>query len=155
MKWFWIDLVYRISSERKVKRSFGTSNFECFEYPLRNVLKKSLGRPLNIRLGRPLDVIWGRPQDVRSRRSRNSQLGHLGDVLRTLEGDILGTSWGPIFAGWVWESMKSIFQRLLFKSIFFRVRVQYDLKYWTAVYSSRQVLCKRKTFLRKKMLVNI
>ena len=25
----------------------------------------------------------------------------LGDVLGTLEGHVLGTSWGPIFAGWV------------------------------------------------------
>ena len=42
----------------------------------------------------------GRPQDVRLERLRDSQIGPLGDVLGTLEGDVLRTSWGPIFAGW-------------------------------------------------------
>ena len=35
------------------------------------------------------------------RTSRNGQIGSLGDVLGTLEGHVLGTSWEPIFAGWV------------------------------------------------------
>ena len=69
----------------------------------------SQGRPLNIRLRRPLEVISGRPQDVRlgspqdvrSRRLRDGQIGSLGKVLETLEGDVLGTPLGPIFAGWV------------------------------------------------------
>ena len=68
----------------------------------------SQGRPLNVRLGHSLDVISGRPQDVRlgrtqdvrSGRPRDGQIGSLGDSLETLEGDVLGTFWGPIFAGW-------------------------------------------------------
>ena len=59
-------------------------------------------RPLNVRLGRPLDVIsvrpqgvrLGRPWDIRSRRSRDDQIGSLG------------TSWGPIFAGWDYFKQK-------------------------------------------------
>ena len=50
-------------------------------------------RPLNVRLGRLHEVRLGRPQD--------GQIGSLGDVLGRLEGDVVGTSWGPIFAGWV------------------------------------------------------
>ena len=73
----------------------------------------SLERPLNVRLGRSLDVISELPQDVRLRRPRNlrsgpphdGQIGSLEDVLGTLEGDVLGTSWEPIFAGWE-ESMR-------------------------------------------------
>ena len=71
-----MDLINRISAERKVKRNFGTSKFECFEGPLEDVLRTSWGRPesifqerpLNVRLGRPLDVISGCLQDVRSGR---------------------------------------------------------------------------------------
>ena len=43
----------------------------------------SQGRPLDVRLEHPQDVISRRPQNVRSGRPR------------------VGTSWGPIFAGWV------------------------------------------------------
>ena len=109
-------MVNRISSERKVKRNFGTSKCECFEGLLGDVLRTSWGRlesisqgrPLNVRLGRPLDVISGRPldvrsgrpQDVRSGRPRDGQIGSLGDVLGTLVEDVLGRPWGPIFAGW-------------------------------------------------------
>ena len=59
------------------------------------------GRPLNVRLGRPLGVISGHPQDVKLGRSRDGQIGSLGDVLGTLEWNVLGTSSKPIFAGWV------------------------------------------------------
>ena len=117
-------MVSRISSERKVTKNAGTSKFEYSEDPLGDVLRTSWGRPestsqgrpLNVRLrrpldvisgrpqdvrlGRPLDVISGRPQDVRLGRPRDGQIGSLGDVLGMLEGDVLGTSWGPIFAGW-------------------------------------------------------
>ena len=41
-----------------------------------------------------------RPQHVRLGRPRDSQIESLGDVLETLEGDVLGTSWEPIFADW-------------------------------------------------------
>ena len=51
----------------------------------------SQGRALKVRLERSLDVISGRPQD--------GQIRSLGDVLGTLEGDVLEFSWGPIFAG--------------------------------------------------------
>ena len=39
-------------------------------------------------------------KNVSSVRPRDAQIGSLGDVLGTLEGDVLGTSWGPIFVGW-------------------------------------------------------
>ena len=110
-----LNLVNRISSERKVKKN-SKSKFEYSQGPLGDVLRTSWGRPestsqvrpLNVRLRRPQDVIsgrpqvvrLGRPQDVTSGLPRDGQIGSLGDVLGTLEGDVLGTSWGPIFAGW-------------------------------------------------------
>ena len=75
-----LELVNRISSERKVKK-----RFRCH---FRTSKKKS-------------GVISGRPQDVRLGRSREGQIGTLGDVLGTLEGNVFETSWGPIFAVWV------------------------------------------------------
>ena len=74
----------------------------CFEGPPGDVLNqpRTPGYPLDVRLRSPMDVISGRPQDVRSRRPRDGQIGSLEDVLGTLEGDVLRTSWGPIFAGW-------------------------------------------------------
>ena len=85
----------------------GTSKFDCFEYPLGDVLRTSWGcpkstfqgRPLSVRLGRPLDVISGYSQDVRSGcprdvrwgRPQDGQIGSLGDVLETFERDVLGT----------------------------------------------------------------
>ena len=79
LKCFYIDLVNRISFERKVKKNVGTSKFEYSEDPLGNVLRTSWrfpesisqGRPLNVRLRRPLYVISGRPQDVRLGRPRD------------------------------------------------------------------------------------
>ena len=67
-----------------------------------NLPRKSLGRPLDVRLGRPVDVISRRPQDVQlgrprgvsSGRPRDCQIGPLGDVLGTLDGDVLGMSSG-------------------------------------------------------------
>ena len=111
-----IELVNRISYERKVKRNLRTSNRwphlvtnTCFQGRLRDVLRTSWRSPksnsqgclLDVRLGRPLDVISRRSQGVRSRRPRDSQIGSLEDVLGTLEEDVLGTFSGPIFAGWV------------------------------------------------------
>ena len=114
LKCLWIDLVNRISSERKVRKNVGTSQFEYSDGALGDVLRTLSGRPeptsqgshLNVELGRPLNVISGRPWDVRSGRLRDGQIGSLGDVLGTLEGDVLGTSWGPIFAGWVVSQLK-------------------------------------------------
>ena len=58
---------------------------------------------MNVRLLRPLDVISGRLQDVRSGRPRDGQLGSsMGcpwDIHGTLEGEVLRTSWEPVFAG--------------------------------------------------------
>ena len=95
----------------------------CFQGPLGDVLRTSLGhpettsqghlldvrleRPLNLRLGCSLDVISRRSQDDRLERPQDGQIGSLGDALETLEGDVLRTSWGPIFAGWD-VSIKSI-----------------------------------------------
>ena len=93
-------MVYRISSERKVKRNFGTSKFEYSEGPVGDVLERlediSNQPHLGVRLERSLDVISGRPQDFRSWRLRDGQIGSLGDVLRI--------SWGPIFAGWDFDN---------------------------------------------------
>ena len=50
---------------------------------------------------RSQDARLGRPQDFRLGRPRDGQTGSLGDFLGTLEGNVLGKSWGPIFAGWV------------------------------------------------------
>ena len=102
-------MVSRITSESKVTKNTGTSKFEYSEDPLRDALRKSWGRlestsqgrPLNVRLGRPQDIILGRPRDVRSGCPRDGQIGSLRDVLATLEGNVLGTSWGPILARWV------------------------------------------------------
>ena len=59
-----------------------------------------MGDPLNVRLGRLLDIISRHPQDVRLRRPWDNQIGSLWNILWKLEGDVLGMSWGPIFAGW-------------------------------------------------------
>ena len=96
------------------KKEFETSKFEYSQGPLGEVLRISpestpQGRPLNVRLRRPMDVILGcpqgvrleRPRDVRSGRPWDGQIGSLGDVVRMLEGDVLATFRGPIFAGWV------------------------------------------------------
>ena len=50
--------------------------------------------------GTSLDVISGHSWNVRSGCPGDGKTGSLGDVLRTLEGNLLGTSLGPIFAGW-------------------------------------------------------
>ena len=78
---------------------------------LENVLTSRInltGTPLERQIRASLDVISRRPQDVRLRRPlnvrsgrpRDGQIGSLGDVPVSLEWDILGTSWGPIFAVW-------------------------------------------------------
>ena len=129
-----LDLVNQISSKRKVKR--------YFEHPSLSTLRTSWGRPestsqgcpLNVTLRRPLDVISGRPQDVRlrrlwdvrSRRPRDGQIGSLGNVLGSLEGDVPGRSWGPIFAGWV----------MLTDSLFSCTRLQKNTNIWCNTYTN-------------------
>ena len=83
---------------------FYTSKCGCFEGPLGNVLRTSWGRPESTSLGRSLTS--GRRQDVRLGRPRDGQIGPLGEVLGTLEGDVLGTSWVPIFADRVFKKKK-------------------------------------------------
>ena len=81
-----------MSSERKVKRNFGTSKFEYSEGPVGDVLERledvSNHPNLEVRLERSLDAISGRPQDFRSWRPR----------------DVLRISWGPIYAGWDFDN---------------------------------------------------
>ena len=108
-----LDLVNRINSERKFLKKFrhaSLSNLKVlYGTSWGRPESTSQGRRFNVRLRRPLDVISGRPQDVRlgrfwevrSGRAPDGQIGSLGDVLGALEGNVLGTSWGPIFAGWV------------------------------------------------------
>ena len=96
-----LDLVNRISSERKVKKKFrhaslrtlnvllGTSRINLPGTSIERQIKTSPGRHFRTSRGRQIGTSLGR------------QIGSLGDVLGTLEGDVLGTSWGPIFTGWV------------------------------------------------------
>ena len=69
--------------------------------PSRRLLDVRLGRPLDVILRCSQDVRLGRPQDVSSAPPEDCQIRSLWDVLRMLDGYILGTFWGPIFAGWV------------------------------------------------------
>ena len=77
------------NSERKVKK--------VFRHPSMSALKVLHGtsweRPGDIPDQPPRDVKLGPPQD--------GQIGSLGDVLGTLEGDVLRTYWRPIFPSWV------------------------------------------------------
>ena len=125
---------------KKSWKNFGTSKFEYSEGPLGDVLRTSWERPesipqlrcLNVRLVRPLAVISGRPQDVRlgctrdvrSGRSRAGQIGSLGDFLAMLELDVLGTSQGPIFAGWVGNNFFNFFY------VFFLIKVLNHLEHY-------------------------
>ena len=68
-----LDLVNRIRSERKV-----------LDIQVWVLSRSSRGRPESTSQGRPLNV--------RLRRPRDGQIGSLGDVLGTLEGDVLGTN---------------------------------------------------------------
>ena len=76
------------------ERLESTSQRRSFNVRLGLPLDVISGRPLDVRLGRPLDIRLGRPWDVRSGCPRDGQIESLGDVLRTLERDVLGTSSG-------------------------------------------------------------
>ena len=80
-KRFYIDLVYEISFEKKVKRNCGTSKFEYFEDPLGYVPNQLLG---DVPWMSFQDVRLGCSQDVRCGRPHDGQIGSLGDVLGTL-----------------------------------------------------------------------
>ena len=104
------------------------------------------GRPLNVRLGHPLDIISGRPQDVRSGHPREGQIGSLRDVLGTLKGDVLGTSWRPIFAGWVLTSNKIFMGIKTFidpskMTLFFITTICYLIGHYQAEYAIVDFFC--------------
>ena len=67
---------------------------------LRRPLRVLEGCPLDVGSGCPWDVKSRRPRDIRSGRPQDGQIGCLGNVMETLDGEVLGTYWGPIFAGW-------------------------------------------------------
>ena len=131
-----LDLVNRVSSERKVKKILdiqvwilwrssrgrpenvlGTSRINLPGTSLELQIKTSLdvisGRPQDVSLGRPWDFKLGLPLD--------GQVGPLVDVLGTFDGDVFSTSWGPIFAGWV----SSIYQTWSARIQFCRIRWKY------------------------------
>ena len=60
-----------------------------------NLSGKSLERHIRTSQGRQM----GRPWDVKSGRLRDGQIGSLGVILGKLGWTVIGTSWGPIFAG--------------------------------------------------------
>ena len=57
--------------------------------------------PKEVDLEGPWDVKLRHFWEVRSGLLLDGQVGFLGDVLRALEDKVLGTSWRPIFTGWV------------------------------------------------------
>ena len=56
---------------------------------LERQITTSPGRHFRASPGRQIGTSW------------DGQIRYLGEILGSLEGDVLGTSWGPIFAGWV------------------------------------------------------
>ena len=84
---------WKISSERKVKKRTWDIQVSVFWRSSRGRLESTSQEcPLNVRLGRLPDVRLRHPQD--------GQIGSLRDVLGMLQGEVLGTSWELIFAGW-------------------------------------------------------
>ena len=79
---------------------------DVFSRSLGDVLRTS-GASLGCQIRTSLDIISRRPKlarsgrrwDATSGRPRDGQIGSLGDILVTLEGNLLWTSWGPIFTG--------------------------------------------------------
>ena len=63
-----------------------------------NLPEKSFGRQIRTSPGHHFGTS---DRDVFGR-----QIGSLGEALGMLEWDVLGTSWGPIFAGWVIVKVK-------------------------------------------------
>ena len=88
LKCFYIDLVERISSEKKVENFFCSSKFEYSEAPLGDVLGTSLECQIKRSLGRSQVVRLGGSGDVRSGHPRDGEIGSLRDVLIMLEGDV-------------------------------------------------------------------
>ena len=69
-----------------------------------NLPGTSLWRQIETSPGRHFGTYPGRQIGAslrpRSELPQCDQIVSLGNVLRTLEGDVLGSPWGPIFAGW-------------------------------------------------------
>ena len=81
-----------------------------------NLPGTSLGRQVSTSPGRHFettqDVRSGLPRDTTSGCPQDGQIQSLGDVLRNLQGDILGTSSGQIFAIWVMACITSLIDLL-------------------------------------------
>ena len=87
--------------------------------------------------------------DVPWTSDRDGQIGSLGDVLRTLEGNVLRTSWGPIFGCWVHCPSNRYIKKLqssINVSKYFHfccfllplLQINYQLKYWQSEYFYKQ-----------------
>ena len=95
-----MDLISRVSSERKVKKIAGTFKFQYSEDPLVDVLRTSWRRPestfqvrpLNVRLGHSQDVRLGHPDLTSRGRSNRIFRGPPGDVGGGRPRDFLGTN---------------------------------------------------------------
>ena len=68
--------------------------------PRDDLRPSSKGRPWSVTQGRYQDVMSECLRDFRFARHRDGHIKHLGDILEKLEGDVFGTSLGPIFVGW-------------------------------------------------------
>ena len=115
-------------------------------------------RPLNVKLGhpfyvisrRPLDVRLGHPKHVRPGRPHDGEMGSSGDILGTLEGDVLGTSCGPIFAGWGnWRQDPKLFHHKHGSLIKTHVYSGYCCLKFNAIGSKQKKKIKRVEFKRK------
>ena len=105
--WNAFRLVNRINSERKVKQNLDIKVWVLWRssrgHP-ENVLGtsqinfpgKSHGRHFRTSPGHQ----FGTSPERQTGTFRDGQIESLGDVLGMLERDVLGTSWGPIFADW-------------------------------------------------------
>ena len=130
--------VNRKISERKVKWNLGTFNRRPH-----NVLKTSSKGPPGdvlrrffkghhgdvdsggscvVKLGRLWEFRSRRPWNVRSGRSRDVKLGRHWDSQIEYLGDVLGTSWVPIFAGWD-SNMNKIFRIINVKMIIIKANI--------------------------------
>ena len=83
----------RISSERKVKRKFGTSKCECFDGLLGDVLRTSWGRPeIRTSPGRHFRTSPERQIGMSTGWSNRIFRGRPGDVGRERPRDVLGSN---------------------------------------------------------------
>ena len=84
------------SSRGRPENILGTSRINLPGTSLEGQIKKSPGRHFRTSPGRQIRTSPGRQIGTSPGRSNRIFMGRPGDV----EGDVLGASWGPIFAGW-------------------------------------------------------